>query len=493
MNISEQRRRSRSATEANQHAPRFVHPLGHADPPVQPSSASALDNVFQQFHLGLASGSIALKIPETLLVSEEGLDVLLHNNDSGSIQLYQGANPLQQFFSLSSVQFALENGRQEFPLYIFSTGDTRKALWSPMQAQKAWTLSRDHRKLLQRYVLPKGKEPSKVRVVWQKGQVRRYRIKKQGIENLLSRLRVQQRTSLKSNLLELPAPSTERRSVLEIARAQMTSDYEWEELSVLLIPAERFHIVLLEVLSRFLREEESIQELAYDVMQDSQGNLVFLNARWAQIGRPHNSATNLRAKFNSLMAAKVHGAIPFVDLKEIQAQNVQLYLSRFSNVAGEKQQACPSAEKTALEQTSSKLDHLVHLASASKERDAEQHRVRLESYHNDQMLECIVSRVYSKVLSEPCLQPYFSSMSKRELNMVKFGFVKAFTGVDNYYFKRTVKRVHEGLGIDRTQFTRFVELFVQAMQEEGVRTADVETVSRHLNRFSDEIIEDDST
>jgi truncated hemoglobin YjbI len=71
--------------------------------------------------------------------------------------------------------------------------------------------------------------------------------------------------------------------------------------------------------------------------------------------------------------------------------------------------------------------------------------------------------------------------------------VKAFTGVDNYYFKHTVKRVHEGLGIERRQFSRFVELFVQAMQEEGVRSSDVEIVSRHLNRFADEVIEDDGT
>lgn len=491
MNLPELRRRSRSVTEGSQPGPRFIHPLGKMDPPVQPSLASALDNVFQQFHLGLLSGSIALKIPETLLVSEEGLDVLLHNGESGTIQLYQGSSPLQEFFSLCSVQFALENGRQEFPLYIFSTGEAHKALWSPAQAQKAWVLSRDHRKLLQRYVLPKGREPSKVRVVWQKGQVRRYRIKKQGIESVLSRLRVQQRASLKPNLLEPPALSSERRSVLE--RTPLGSDYEWEELAVPLVPAERFHTVLREILSRFLREDESIQELAYDVMQNSQGDLVFLNARWALIGRQNHSASDLRAKFNSLMASKVPGAIPFVDLKEIQAQNVQLYLSRFSSLPAERERASPSAEKAALEQTSSKLDQLVHMASASKERDAEQHRVRLESYHNDKMLECIVSRVYTKVLAEPCLRTFFSSMSKRELNMVKFGFVKAFTGVDNYYFKRTVKRVHEGLGIDHTQFTRFVELFVQAMQEEGVRADDVETVSRHLNRFSEEIIEDDGT
>lgn len=490
MNISELRRRSRSLTEASHPKLRFSRPLGQTDPPTQPSTAVALDNAFQQLEIALASSAVSLNIPETLLISEEGLAVLLYSDERGHIQECKGVELFQEFVSRCAKQFAGELDRQEFPLYVFSSKHSHKALWTASDADKAWTASLDHTKLLQRYVLPKHKEPSKIRVVWRDSEVRRYRIKKRGIESVLQHLRTRQRPSLKPGLREPLTPG--RHSVMEEPTVQLASDYEWEELTLPLVPTERFYQILREVLSRFLREDEALIELAYDVMQDSQDRFVFLNARWMQTGQPQHPARDLRARFNSLMATKVPDAIPFVDLKEVRAQNVQMYLHRFSTLAGDQERIVVPTERAALEQTSSKLDQLVKSVTASKQRNVEQQHVRLESYQNDQLLECIISRVYSKVLSEPMLQGFFASMSKREISMIKQGFVKAFTGVDNYYFKHTVKRVHEGLGIERRQFSRFVELFVQAMQEEGVRSGDVEIVSRHLNRFADEVIEDDS-
>jgi len=493
MNISELRRRSRSLTDPSRNPPpRFTRPLGETDPPTQPPTAVALDTTFQQLEMALASSPISLHVPETLLISEEGQAVLLYNDERGYVQESKGVEVFQEFLSRCARQFAVELDRQEFPLYVFSSKYGHKALWTAAEADKAWTASLDHTKLMQRYVLPRHKEPSKVRVVWRESEVRRYRIKKRSIETVLQHLRTRQRPSLKPGLREPMTPNPGRHSVVEETTRQLASDYEWEELALPLVPTERFYLTLREVLGRFLREDEVFTELAYDVMQDSQDQLVFLNARWMQAGQPQHPARDLRAKFNSLMATKVPDAIPFVDLKEVRAQNVQMYLHRFSSLAGDQEHAAVPSEKAALEQTSSKLDQLVQTVTASKQRSAEQQHVRLESYQNDQLLECIISRVYSKVLSEPTLQSFFSSMSKREISMIKQGFVKAFTGVDNYYFKHTVKRVHEGLGIERKQFSRFVELFVQAMQEEGVRSGDVEIVSRHLNRFADEVIEDDS-
>jgi truncated hemoglobin YjbI len=459
---------------------------------VKPPSAVTLDNAFQQLEMGLTSSPISLRVPETLLVSEEGVAVLLYNDDRGYVQVSKGADLFQEFVSLCEKQFAVERERQEFPLYIFSSGHSHKALWTSVEAERAWTTALDHTKLLQRYVLPWMKEPSKILVVWRGNEIKRYRIKKRGIETVLQHLRARQRPSLKPSLREPMTPQV-RHSVLEEGSRQIVSDYEYEELTTALVPAERFYLTLREVLGRFLREDEAVIELAYDVMQDSQDRLVFLNARWIETGQLQHPVRDLRAKFNSLMATRMPDAIPFVDLKEVRAQNVQMYLNRFSTVAADREHKSVPAEKEALEQTSSKLDQLMQNVTASKQRDAEQQHVKLESYHNDQLLECIVSRVYSKVLSEPLLQSFFTSMSKREFGMIKQGFVKAFTGVDNYYFKHTVKRVHEGLGIERRQFSRFVELFVQAMQEEGVRSSDVEIVSRHLNRFADEVIEDDGT
>lgn len=490
MSTYELRRRSRSLTEGGHNpSPRFNRPLGQIDVPTKPPSATALENVYQQLHISLSTSPISFRIPETLIISEEGFNVLLFTDERGSLQVYEGKEHFQEFVTICAEQVAQEQDRGEFPLYVFSTDSGRKSLWTPAEAEKAWNSSLDHTKMLQRYVLPRLREPCRIRVIWKENEIKRFRIKKRGIESVLQHLRVRQRPSLKPGLHEPLTPTMPRRSLIEDSVVQ--SEYECEEMTTILI--ERCHMVLREVLGGLLREDEAFIELAYDVMQDSQDRIVFLNACWSQVGQPIHTARDIRAKFNSLMATKVPSAIPFVDLKEVQAQNVQLYLNRFSTIAGEQKREMTHNAESPLEQTSSKLDLLVQNASATKQREVEQQCVRLESYHNEQLLECIVSRVYSKVLAEPMLQSFFNSMSRREMNMIKQGFVKAFAGVDNYYFKRTVKRVHEGLGIERAQFTRFVELFIQSMQEEGVRSSDIEIVSRHLNHFSDEVIEDDGT
>ena len=538
------RRRPRSFTEVVVHGGlrRPSRPLGHTEAPVlQPASATSVDNMYQQLHLALAAGPLALKIPETLLVSEEGQDVLLVNDSHGTIQQSPSSDPLAQFLALCSAQSSSlsASGFSEYPLFIFYTAASPyKVLFSPSEAEKVWNSSRDHTKLLQRYIPPHCRDPCKTRLIWYRtGVIKRFHIKKRGIESLLQNFRLSRprntgspkasyvyasrlkresfspylpyKSVLEDRGAETPQPTVEplspRTEESFLVSAKAEGEYDWEAIPTQLVQAERFLTVVKDVVSRFvLREDEQLQEVAFDVMQDLEDQYYFLNVKWLRcsasddgcaVSSGRKAACDLRSKFSSLMAAKVPDDIPFIDMHEIQAQNVKMYMSQFSSLASSHPHPVspPSnpPPKVELDHANTQLDSLAQSASTLKQRDEEIHRVRLESYQNEKLLDAVISKVYAKVTADQTLQHYFANMSKRELNMLKLGFSKAFSGVDNYYFKRTVKKAHEGLGIDKKQFDKFVVLFQQAMLEEGVRSSDIETVSRHLNRFSDEVIEDD--
>ena len=174
---------------------------------------------------------------------------------------------------------------------------------------------------------------------------------------------------------------------------------------------------------------------------------------------------------------------------------MKMYLQRFSTMpAGCAAHPPPNSInlRAEIEEAGSKLDTMLQAAFANRAKAEEDQTVKLESYPKENFLDYIIAKVYAKVTSDPDLADYFHNMDQREINMIKFGFSKAFTGVDNYYFKRTVKKVHEGLGITTAHFARFIELFLACLREEGVRSEDVEIVHRHLARWVDEVVEDDT-
>lgn len=52
----------------------------------------------------------------------------------------------------------------------------------------------------------------------------------------------------------------------------------------------------------------------------------------------------------------------------------------------------------------------------------------------------------------------------------------------------SVKRVHADMTIERSAFTRFLELFTAVLRERGVSAADLEEIGEVLTAFEDDVL-----
>jgi hemoglobin len=80
---------------------------------------------------------------------------------------------------------------------------------------------------------------------------------------------------------------------------------------------------------------------------------------------------------------------------------------------------------------------------------------------------------YSKVLKDPLLQPLFGEGQPHHVDHLTWFTAESFGGPDRFSrelgFPHLID-VHRGLKISETQRTRFVELYLQALDEAGMPT-----------------------
>ena len=523
-----------------------------------------LNNVFQLLHLSLVSGPICIEIPETLFVSESGRDTLLFNDDKRAIRLYESGDVISQFFVQCTQRYA--SAESDVPQFIFnSVSSGYKVLFTQPEAEKLWRATREHSKIMQRYIVPNAAEPKKMRVIWNRsGEIKRYWIHKKTIGTVFKGRRLPRSnsynaltSSYKYDLCAFShagqlkkssfSPYLPFRSVLleELSQKQSLSsrtspvrhktkttndsflvssrhqgDSTIELVTESVPKAERMSQTLREVLNHFLvTEDDIIESLAYDVIQSAAGEFYLLNTKWMVMGKkpieqavyvvvepsktpePQGREVNVRKKFSHVMMSPrsecpIHKA-PFIDLKDIQLQSTKNYLSKLPAL----QNRSPMQGNTpcdpliphlrdSLNQAESRLDSLLNAANAHRARNKEVEKVKLEKY-SEKMLEQVLGKVYERVRTDFALCDFFRGKNKAEINMIKQGFSKAFTGIDNYYFKRSVKKIHEGMGISSTVFSKFVIIFIEVMREEGICSDDIDIVHSHLNLFFEEVVEDE--
>ena len=520
-----------------------------------------LNSIFPLLHVALATGPVCLEIPETLFITETGRNSLLFNDDKRSLRLYESSEVLDQFFAQCSNRQTLSDST--LPQYIYHSKATGyKVLFDQVEASRLWGSSREPSRTLQRYIVPKAAEPTKIRIVWRKDQgFRRFRIQKKSLAVFKGR---KMPRSNSYNSLTSPykydlctfrhagqlkkssfSPTLPFKSVLYdelrqlanktgrsspavvqthandsfLVSSRLEGDYRIEELTEALPKAERMAQTLRDTIGKVaLGEEEVMEMLAYDVIQGEAGEFYLVNTKWMQVGKAPVSAEirsaspaekpqveslegqrSLRERFTRVILSPRSGPqlskVPFIDLKDIQARHALSYRPLHpSNPPASS--SFPLMDpmllqlRTTLSEAESQLDCMQEQAAMHRYRNREVQKVKLEQY-SEKMLEQVLSRVYERVRTDTLMMEYFSGKNTGEIAMIKHSFYKAFTGVDNYYFKRNVKKRHEGMGISTKIFRQFMRIFGEVMREEGIKSDDILIVQEHLQRFAEDVVEDE--
>lgn len=519
------------------------------------AGATPLNDLYQLLRVAAACDPVALEIPATLIVAKGGRDVLFFNDDKKLVKLYEAKDVLSQFFTQClqrtvedsyEVPLAFFRSQSTGFRVVFTAEDAEMVWKGTRDATKM---------MQKYIVSSCGEASKVRIVWRPSGDLKRFKMHKKGTDFLRNGRRLPRSSSynaLKSAFkYDLNAfqhagqlkkssfsPYYPFRSVLydEIRQklsssksallsprsnpSNLPSDYQIEPILDSLPKAERMGQTIAAVLQRFLLDQrEEIEELAYDVIQAAGGNCYLLNAKWVKVGRravvesTRNEAEEVlgidekpqgmrvKQKFTDLMRIIAPESpsqkAPFIDLKDIKQENQRAYLTHHLHtwpVDSPTQCQAPdpllSHLRSNLDQAESKLNDLMTAATRHREKTKEAENISLEKYSGE-MLQQVLTRVYDRVRADLVLCKHFHGKSRAEINMIKSGFMKAFSGVDNIYFKRNVKRAHEGMGISTTAFAQFVQIFLAVMREEGIQASDIAIVQKHLLTFTEDIIEDE--
>lgn len=100
----------------------------------------------------------------------------------------------------------------------------------------------------------------------------------------------------------------------------------------------------------------------------------------------------------------------------------------------------------------------------------------------------LVDAFYERVFADPELAPFFRSADRARLvRMQQLFFTVALGGPDEYT-GRPVATAHEGRGIRRRHFARFVECLLETMTEAGVDDAHANDIIARISAFGDDIL-----
>ena len=263
------------------------------------------------------------------------------------------------------------------------------------------------------------------------------------------------------------------------------------------------------VVKRMVRPNDVLDSFCYDLEEETPSQWKVLCVKWIDTvaSRTSEMSTSpsegsssarmrtLQHRFAAVLTPRSGKRPPYIDTAEIHQMNIDRYLRSVTALPTERSPRSSDPTLTPITESLSTISHkfdcLMSAASSFRSTHKEGQRVKLENYRPD-ILDLVIERVYAKVRSEPTLRSFFDRKNRMEINMIKVSFAKAFSGVENCYFRKSVKSVHTGLGITSTQFTCFLRIFRETMSEEGIRPPDIETVLKYLSRFSLDIIEDET-
>lgn len=99
-----------------------------------------------------------------------------------------------------------------------------------------------------------------------------------------------------------------------------------------------------------------------------------------------------------------------------------------------------------------------------------------------------VDTFYGRLLQDPHMSRYFVGRDVNKVKAMNTHLLECALGNTSEHFSVSVKRVHANMTIDRSAFTRFLELFTEVLREQGVSAADLEEIGEVLTAFEDDVL-----
>jgi hemoglobin len=95
---------------------------------------------------------------------------------------------------------------------------------------------------------------------------------------------------------------------------------------------------------------------------------------------------------------------------------------------------------------------------------------------------------YGRLLQDPHMSRYFTGRDVNKVKAMNTHLLECALGNTTEHFSVSVKRVHANMTIDKTAFTRFLELFTGVLRERGVSDTDLEEIGEVLTAFEDDVL-----
>lgn len=100
----------------------------------------------------------------------------------------------------------------------------------------------------------------------------------------------------------------------------------------------------------------------------------------------------------------------------------------------------------------------------------------------------IVQEMYSRVLQDPELAPFFEHTDLDRLGKMQFEFMASALGGPVSYSGAELQAIHAGRGIKPTHFARFVGHLADAMEEHGASKSDIDEMLGQMAMYRDRIV-----
>lgn len=113
--------------------------------------------------------------------------------------------------------------------------------------------------------------------------------------------------------------------------------------------------------------------------------------------------------------------------------------------------------------------------------------VLLQRIGGAETLQRIVDQMYTRVMADPELAPFFTGVQMEKLVRMQTEFIASIISGDIRYTGADLTRVHAGRGITRHHFSQFVGHLTQSMQANDVDAFDIDQVLGRLAMYSDKI------
>jgi hemoglobin len=104
------------------------------------------------------------------------------------------------------------------------------------------------------------------------------------------------------------------------------------------------------------------------------------------------------------------------------------------------------------------------------------------------VLDQVVEDFYVRVQNDPLLSPIFATVDIDHLVAMQREFLAAALEGHGERSGTWLRDAHAGRGITPRHFSRFVELFVEALEDHDVGREVVQAVTGHLSLYADDVV-----